>query len=57
MQNKGYKEATADARLFADFIGSTIDRVEQVVRTAKAKQQNELTEISAVEETTSEYEK
>ena len=39
MQNKGYTEATADARLFADFMGSTIDRVEQVVRTANAKQQ------------------
>lgn len=39
MQNKGYKEASADARLFADFMGSTIERIEQVVRTAHAKQQ------------------
>ena len=39
MQNKGYTEASADARLLADFMGSTICRVEQVVRTANAKQQ------------------
>ena len=39
MQNKGYIEAYTDARLFADFMGSTINRVEQVVRTANAKQQ------------------
>lgn len=39
MQNKGYTEASADARLFADFMSSTIDRVEQVIRTANAKQQ------------------
>lgn len=39
MQNKGYTEAAADALLFADFMGSTIERVEQVVRTARAKQQ------------------
>ena len=39
MQNKGYTEAAADALLFADFMGSTIERVEQIVRTAHAKQQ------------------
>ena len=39
MQNKGYTEASADARLFADFMSLTLDRVEQVVRTANAKQQ------------------
>ena len=39
MQNKGYTEATSDACLFTDFMGSTINRIEQVVRTANAKQQ------------------
>lgn len=39
MQNKGYIEAITDARLFADFMGSTIEKVEQIVRTANAKQQ------------------
>ena len=39
MQNKGYTEASADARLFADFMSLTLDRVEQVVRIANAKQQ------------------
>lgn len=39
MQNKGYTEASADARLFADFMGSTIDKVEQIVRTANSKKQ------------------
>ena len=39
MQNKGYIEATADARLFADFMGSTIEKVEQIVRKSNAKQQ------------------
>ena len=39
MQNNGYIEAITDARLFADFMGSTIEKVEQIVRTANAKQQ------------------
>lgn len=39
MQNKGYTEATSDACLFTDFMGSTINRIEQIVRTANAKQQ------------------
>lgn len=33
MQNKVYIEAYADARLFADFMGSTVDKVEQLVVT------------------------
>lgn len=39
MQNKGYTKATSDACLFTDFMGSTINRIEQIVRTANAKQQ------------------
>ena len=39
MQNKGYTEAYADAKLFVDFMGSTIDKVEQVVRKSNAKRQ------------------
>ena len=40
MQNKGYTEAYADARLFVDFMGSTIDEVEQVVRKSNVKRQH-----------------
>ncbi len=39
MQSKGYTEAYADVRLFVDFMGSTIDKVEQVVRKSNAKRQ------------------
>lgn len=35
---RNYTKASTDARLFADFMGSTIDRVEQVIRMANAKQ-------------------
>ena len=31
MQNKGYTEAYADAMIFVDFMGSTIDMIEKVV--------------------------
>lgn len=39
MQSKGYTEAYADVRLFVDFMGSTIDKVEQVVRKSNVKRQ------------------
>lgn len=39
MQNKGFSEALTDARLFADFMGSTIDRTGQITRTANTKVQ------------------
>ena len=39
MQNKGYTEAYADARLFGDFMGSTIDKIEEVVRKSNEKRQ------------------
>lgn len=37
MKNKGYTEAVGDARLFSDLMGTTIDRVEGVLRSGRNK--------------------
>lgn len=47
MQNKGYIEAITDARLFADFMGSTIEKVEQIVRTAMRSSRESTENISS----------
>lgn len=39
MQNKGYNEAFVDATLFVNFLGSTIDKIQQVVRKTNSKQE------------------